>query len=254
MKQKIRAGIIGITGYTGEELLKILVRHPHASVTALQGRSAAEVRSLKDIYAHFADLKLSCEGLDIARLVSSCDVVFLALPHTVSFEIAPALVSAGVKVIDLSADFRISDKKTYEQWYAKFHTAHDLLSLAVYGLPELYRKKLVAATLVANPGCYPTSVILGCLPVLSAGGIVDAASIIVDAKSGISGAGRKTAAAYFETEHPNFRPYNIAGGHRHLPEIEQELTALAGSSVPLKITFTPHIMPIERGMISTIYM
>jgi len=121
-------------------------------------------------------------------------------------------------------------------------------------LPELYRQKVATASLVANPGCYPTSVIIGCAPVLGESGLVDTASIIVDAKSGISGAGRKSAATYFDTEHPNFRPYSIAGGHRHLPEIEQELTKMAGSKAPIRITFTPHIMPLERGMISTIYM
>lgn len=254
MKQAIRAGIIGITGYTGEELLKILMRHPRAAVTALQGRSASEVRALKDVYAHCAHLDLSVEALDTKKMAAACDVVFLALPHTVSFEIAPALVADGVKVIDLSADFRIADAATYEHWYAKTHTAQDLLPLSVYGLTELNRAKIAGAALVANPGCYPTSVILGAAPALAAPGLVDPSSIIVDAVSGISGAGRKSAATYFETEHPNFRPYNISGGHRHIPEMEQELTALAGSAVPLHMTFTPHIMPVERGMMSTIYL
>jgi len=178
------------------------------------------------------------------------DVAFLALPHRVSFGIVPDLLKAGTKVIDLSADFRLKSATIYEKWYGEKHTAAALLPDAVYGLPEIYRYEIRKAALVANPGCYPTSVILGLAPAVRAG-VIDLSSIIIDSKSGISGAGRKAANEYFKSEHPNVKPYNIAGGHRHIPEIEQELSRVAGET--LKVTFTPHVIPMERGMLSTIY-
>jgi N-acetyl-gamma-glutamyl-phosphate reductase len=187
----------------------------------------------------------------VPSLAKKVDVVFLALPHRVSFEIVPALIKEGKKVIDLSADFRLKSAALYERWYGEKHTAEPLMAKAVYGLTELYRDDVKKADLVANPGCYPTTVILGCMPAFK-NGLADLSSIIIDAKSGISGAGRKPTAEYFKNEHPNFRPYNIAGGHRHIPEIEQELSRVAGKNIT--VTFTPHIMPLERGMLSTIYM
>ncbi len=246
-----RIGIVGITGYTGEELLKILSRHPGVSISVLAGRSTGETRPVAEIYPHLAHLDLTCEALNVKSMAERADIVFLALPHRVSFEIAPALIKAGLKVIDLSADFRLNSADEYEKWYGSAHTAASLLPEAVYGLPELYRDRIRKASLIANPGCYPTTILLGCAPAIRHG-IVDLSSIIVDAKSGISGAGRKAVTEYFKSEHPNLRPYNIAGGHRHIPEIEQELSRMAGKKIV--ITFTPHIIPMERGMLSTIYM
>jgi N-acetyl-gamma-glutamyl-phosphate reductase len=198
-----------------------------------------------------AHLDLCCEALDVPSLARRTDVVFLALPHRVSFQIVPGLIDTGKKVIDLSADFRLANAAIYEKWYGEKHTAHDLLKEAVYGLPEIYRNKIASARLIANPGCYPTTVILGCAPLLKSD-IIDLSTIIIDAKSGISGAGRKAVEEYYKKEHPNFRPYNIAGAHRHTPEIEQELSRIAGKEIT--VTFTTHIMPVERGMLSTIYI
>jgi N-acetyl-gamma-glutamyl-phosphate reductase len=217
----------------------------------LAGRSTSEVRSVRELYPHLGDTGLATESLDIASTAQRTDVVFLALPHRVSFEIVPEFMRQGKKVIDLSADFRLNNSSVYEKWYGGKHTAHDLLAQAVYGLPELYREKIRAASLIANPGCYPTTVLLGLAPAIRSG-LVDISSIIIDSKSGISGAGRKSVAEYFKNEHPNFKAYNIAGGHRHIPEIEQELGKIAGEKTV--VTFSPHIIPVERGMLSTIYV
>ena len=249
--KKINAGIVGVTGYTGEELIKILSRHRHVRIAVLAGRSSGETRPLKDIYPHLSHLGLFCEALDIRSLAERADVVFLALPHKVSFEVVPDIVNSGKKVIDLSADFRLKSAELYETWYGGKHTAVSLLSHAVYGLPEVYRERIKTSSLIANPGCYPTTIILGCAPALEHN-IADLSSIIIDAKSGVSGAGRKSVAEYYKSEHPNLRPYNIAGGHRHIPEIEQELSVIAGEKVT--VTFTPHIIPMERGMLSTVYI
>lgn len=247
----IRAGIVGITGYTGEELLKIFLKHKNVKIAFLAGRSASETKHVKDIYPYMDQLDLQCESLNIASMSKRADVVFLALPHRVSFEIVPEFLKAGIKIIDLSADFRLNSSEEYEKWYKEKHTAENLLDKAVYGLPELNRENIKKAHLIANPGCYPTAAILGCTPAVKKN-LVDLSSIIIDAKSGISGAGRKPSAEYFKNEHPNFRPYNIGGGHRHTPEIEQELTKIAGQKIV--VTFTPQIIPVERGMISVIYL
>jgi N-acetyl-gamma-glutamyl-phosphate reductase len=248
--KKIRVGIIGITGYTGEELLKKLVKHPKAELSALAGRTASPSRSMNQIYPGLADLLLTVEPYSEKTMAEKADVVFLALPHRVSFEIVPGLIAAGKKVIDLSADFRLDDGGVYEKWYGQKHTAAHLLEKAVYGLPEIYREKIKKASLVANPGCYPTSIILGLAPALKKG-LVDLKTVIVDSKSGISGAGRKKTQEFFANEPGNFRPYNIGGAHRHIPEIEQELSKVAGKNII--ITFTPNLIPIERGMVSVIY-
>ncbi|MDR2351295.1 MAG: N-acetyl-gamma-glutamyl-phosphate reductase [Endomicrobium sp.] len=247
----IKAGIIGITGYTGEELLKLLSKHDDVNITKIYGRSLSEERDLKDIYSEFAGLNLKVEPLNIKEIPANCDIIFLALPHAVAFEIVPYLIDLGVKVIDLSADFRLKSTEVYEKWYKVTHAAKDYIGKAVYGLSELNDKEIKNTFLVANPGCYPTSIILGCAPAIK-NGFGDLKGIVVDSKSGISGAGRKNALEYFKNEHPNFRAYNIAGGHRHIPEIEQELANLSGEKVT--VSFTPHIMPVERGMLSTIYI
>ncbi|MDR1522758.1 MAG: N-acetyl-gamma-glutamyl-phosphate reductase [Endomicrobium sp.] len=247
----VKVGIVGITGYTGEELLKILISHPNVKITGLYGRSTSGQGSLKDVYPKFENLNLIIESLDIDKVSKSCDLVFLALPHGVAFELVPNFVNKGVKVIDLSADFRLKDVNTYEEWYKVKHTGKDFISKAVYGLSEINFDIIKTASLVANPGCYPTSIALGLAPSIK-GNFVDLNGIVIDSKSGISGAGRKNAQEYFRSEHPNFKAYKIAGTHRHIPEIEQELSILFGETVI--VNFTPHIIPVERGMLSTIYL
>jgi N-acetyl-gamma-glutamyl-phosphate reductase len=247
----IKVGIVGITGYTGEELLKILSSHPNVKITGLYGRSTSRQRPLKDVYPKFVNLNLTIEPLDIDKISKNCDLVFLALPHGVAFELVPNLVNKGIKVIDLSADFRLKDVNTYEEWYKVKHTGKDFISKAVYGLSEINFDIIKIASLVANPGCYPTSIALGVAPSIK-GNFVDSNDIVIDSKSGISGAGRKNAQEYFKNEHPNFKAYKIAGTHRHVPEIEQELSILFGETVV--VSFTPHVMPVERGMLSTIYL
>ena len=247
----IKAGIVGITGYTGEVLLKILSKHPDVKITGLYGRSAAETKDLKDVYTHFANLNLKVEALDADKIKANCDVVFLALPHAVAFEVVPGLLKAGVKIIDLSADFRLKDPAVYEKWYKVTHTAKEYIKDAVYGISELNADAVKQAELVANPGCFPTTILLGCAPAVK-NGIIDLKDIVIDSKSGISGAGRKSTQEYFAKEHPNCRAYGIAGGHRHIPEIEQGLKWLSGNDVT--ISFTPHIIPVETGMLSTIYV
>jgi N-acetyl-gamma-glutamyl-phosphate reductase len=253
----IRVGIVGVTGYTGEELLKILSRHPNVRITGLYGKSSSKEKYLKDIYPNFTfrnfedSLNLKIEPLDIKKIAANCDIVFLALPHAIAFELVPPIVKMGVKVIDLSADFRLTKPELYEKWYKINHTAKEYIKQAVYGLPELNADKIKKASLIANPGCYPTSVILGCAPAVK-NDFVNLDEVVIDSKSGISGAGRKNAQDYFSSEHPNFRAYKIAGNHRHIPEIEQELSILANRNVA--VSFTPHIMPVERGMLSTIYL
>jgi N-acetyl-gamma-glutamyl-phosphate reductase len=247
----IRAGIVGITGYTGEELLKILSKHPNVKIAGLYGRSSSKERYLKDIYPHFTSLNLKIEPLNIEKIANTCDAVFLALPHAVAFEVVPRLFDAGIKIIDLSADFRLNKPEVYEKWYKANHTAKEYISKAVYGLSELNADKISKAFLIANPGCYPTTIILGCAPAVK-NNFADLKRIVIDSKSGISGSGRKSTQEYFNNEHPNFRAYKIAGAHRHIPEIEQELSILSGENII--ISFTPHIIPVERGMLSTIYV
>ncbi|MDD2524515.1 MAG: N-acetyl-gamma-glutamyl-phosphate reductase [Endomicrobiaceae bacterium] len=246
----IRVGIIGITGYTGEELIRILSKHTGVKLTVLAGRAGSQLRDLKDIYPKYADLNLKCEPLNVDKIKNETDVVFLALPHAVAFAVVPLLLKAGKKVIDLSADFRLKDADTYEKWYKVNHTGKEFIKDAVYGLVELNLDKIKEAKLIANPGCYPTTILLGSAPAIK-NDLVKSDDIIVDSKSGVSGSGRKNVVKYYETEHPTLRAYNIAGKHRHIPEIEQELSILFNKKVT--ITFTPQIIPLERGMLSTIY-
>ncbi len=246
----INAGIIGITGYTGEELLRILSKHKDVKITVLAGRATGTVRELKDIYPKYADLNLKVYPLNIEQIKNETDVVFLALPHAVAFEVVPSLLQAGKKVIDLSADFRIKDPDTYEKWYNVKHTGKEYIKDAVYGLVELNEDKIKNAKLIANPGCYPTTILLGTAPAIK-NGLIKSDGIIIDSKSGVSGSGRKGVKAYYETESPTARAYKVGGKHRHIPEIEQELSGMFGKSVT--ITFTPQIIPTERGMLSCIY-
>jgi len=245
----IRAGIVGATGYTGAELLRLLARHAEASVEAVTSRAERG----RPVAALFPSLRGVCdlrfEEPDAQRL-GECDVVFFATPNGTAMELVPAVLAAGARVIDLSADFRLSDPAQWAHWYGRAHASPELLGEAVYGLPELHRDRIREARLVANPGCYPTSVTLGFAPLLAAG-VVDPARLVADAKSGVSGAGRKESLAtqYCEVA-DNLRAYGVPG-HRHLPEIRQSLDALAGGAVGL--TFVPHLTPMVRGIHATLY-
>jgi N-acetyl-gamma-glutamyl-phosphate reductase len=245
----IKVGIVGGTGYTGVELLRILARHPQAELAVITSRKEAGVPVAK----LFPSLR-GAVSLDFSDPTKGdlgrCNVVFFATPNTVAMSEARALVEAGVRVVDLSADFRIRAVTEWEKWYKVKHAARELVAEAVYGLPEVHRAKIKGARLVANPGCYPTAVQLGLLPLVEAGA-VDLDHLIADAKSGVSGAGRKTDEhLLFSEASDNFKAYGVAG-HRHLPEILQELEAAAGRSIGL--TFVPHLTPIIRGIYATLY-
>jgi len=245
----LKVSIYGASGYTGQELLRLLFRHPEVEVVALTSRKLKGTQ-VSDVFPAFQGLTdmefIDASPYDVAEL---SDVVFLALPHGLAMESVPLFLKAGKKVIDLSADFRLRDIAVYEQWYQK-HTAPDLIKEAVYGLPELYRDSIKTGQLIANPGCYPTGVILGLAPVLKEGWI-DITSIIVDSKSGVSGAGREPQiGSLFCEVNEGFKAYKI-GQHRHMPEMEQELGFLAETDV--KISFVPHLLPVNRGILNTIY-
>lgn len=245
----INAGIVGGTGYTGVELLRFLAQHPEVKVTVITSRSEAgmEVAELFTSLRGYVDLKFS-DPAD-AQL-TGCDVVFFATPNGIAMQQAEALINAGVKVIDLAADFRIKDNAEWEKWYGMKHACPNLIREAVYGLPEINREQIKKARLIANPGCYPTAVQLGFLPLVEAG-IVDINHLIADVKSGVSGAGRKVAVpTLFAEASDNFKAYGVSG-HRHLPEIKQGLSKVAGKSVDL--TFVPHLVPMIRGIHATLY-
>jgi len=245
----VKVGIYGASGYTGQELLRLLLHHGQVEIVAITSRQYKGL-PLPQVFPGFQGLtNLAFVDHTPEELAALCDVVFLALPHSVSMQVAPVFHAARIKVIDLSADFRIHDVETYENWYGK-HTSTGLLAEAVYGIPELNRPAIAAGTIIANPGCYPTSIILGLAPLLK-GNYIDQDSIIVDSKSGVSGAGReaKVDTLYCEVAE-GFKAYNV-GRHRHTPEMEQELSLLAGRKIT--ISFTPHLLPVSRGILSTIY-
>lgn len=252
MESKTRIGIVGATGYVGMELVRLLAGHRRFELTSLVSQSYAG-KSFADVYpsfAHLVDQKL--QELDLDQLAKDCDIVITALPHGVSASVVPELLARGVKVIDHSGDFRYRDVAVYEKAYKLTHPRPDLLAEAVYGLPEFYRSQIAAARLVANPGCYPTCSLLGLMPLLKAG-IIRTEGIIIDATSGISGAGRKADLGYsFCESESSFKAYGVVG-HRHTSEIEQEAGFLAGQAEPLALTFTPHLAPMKRGMLATIY-
>jgi len=246
----LRVAIIGSSGYTGGELARLLCNHPGVSITAATSRQY-DGTPLNEVYPHLRKrVGIICRNHSVDEIADMADFVFCAVPHKTAMDIVPHFIKAGKKVVDLSADFRLQDVALYEKWYQK-HSAPELISSAAYGLPELYREKIKKAQLVANPGCYVTSVTLGLAPLLKAG-CIDTSSIIADAKSGTSGAGRAAAVATLFCEVTDgFRAYKVGGTHRHIPEIEQNLSFLAGQ--PLSISFTPHLLPISRGILSTIY-
>lgn len=242
----IRVGIYGASGYTGIELLKIFTRHPQVEIIFGTSDSSAGKKMSEIFPCHF---ELPLIAHDAAPL-DQIDVAFLALPHGASTDYGKRVLDAGAKVIDLSADFRLHDATAYKKWYGLDHHAPELLPQAVYGLPEIHRAQIKNSRLVANPGCYPTSVILGLAPVWRAS--ATSATVIVDSKSGVSGAGRKpTLTVHFCEVDENLSPYNIGRVHRHLSEMEQELKEINPQA---SLIFSPHLLPVNRGILSTMYV
>ncbi|TVM15533.1 N-acetyl-gamma-glutamyl-phosphate reductase [Oceanidesulfovibrio indonesiensis] len=250
--ERIPVGLVGVTGYTGMELARILARHPSFDLVAATSRAEAG-RKLADVYPFLLGMDIGAVEIsqpDPDQIAAKCSLVFLAVPHGAAMDMAADLLARDVKVVDLSADFRLRDTDSYAQWYGLEHRHAALVREAVYGLPELYADAIARTRLVANPGCYPTSVILGLLPLLR-NGLVETDTIVADSKSGATGAGRKAAVGTLFCEvADSFRAYNL-GRHRHTPEIEQELSRLAG--IPLAVSFNPHLLPINRGILSTLY-
>ncbi|MEA4862738.1 MAG: N-acetyl-gamma-glutamyl-phosphate reductase [Victivallaceae bacterium] len=246
---KIRVAVVGAAGYAGEELLRILLRHPGVEITAITSRKNAG-QGVDTVFPRFAGSGLTFVEPDAENLAKLCDAAFLALPHGLATEYAIPLLKLGVRVIDISADFRLRSTAKYEEYYGQPHPAPELLKEAVYGQPERYREQLKGANLVACAGCYVTSIILGSCPLLEAG-LVKTTGIVASSMSGVTGAGRKVDLAYIFPEcNESLKAYKV-WGHRHLPEMEQELACAAG--VPeLKMSFIPHLVPVNRGINSTI--
>ncbi len=247
--KKIKVGIVGGTGYTGVELLRLLAIHPDVELGSITSRGEAGL-AVADMFPSlrgYVDLPFS----DPAEAnLGACDVVFFATPNGIAMQQTRDLLDEGARVIDLAADFRIQDVSIWEKWYGMQHACPDLIAEAVYGLPEINREKIRTAQLIANPGCYPTAVQLGFLPLLEAG-VIDPGYLIADAKSGVSGAGRKAEiGSLFAEAGDNFKAYGVSG-HRHLPEISQGLTIMASS--PANLTFVPHLTPLVRGIHATLY-
>lgn len=246
----VKVGIVGGTGYTGVELLRLLAQHPEVQLQAITSRKEAGM-PVSDMFPSLRgrlDLKFVEPG-DAG--LASCDVVFFATPNGIAMQETRALLDAGVRVIDLAADFRIKDVALWEKWYGMQHACPDLIAEAVYGLPEINRDKIKGARLIANPGCYPTAAQLGFMPLVEAG-LADLSHLVADCKSGVSGAGRKAEVpTLFSEASDNFKAYAV-GGHRHLPEIRQGLEIMAGKAVNL--TFVPHLTPLIRGIHATLYV
>ena len=254
MHKKVKIGIVGASGYSGEELVRLLLTHPFAELAALTSRQYAG-QTLAQVFPQFGHHSqartIRFNEPNAELLARQAELVFLALPHGVAAEFAIPLLQAGCQVIDLSADFRLRSAAVYQDFYAHEHPAPELLVTAVYGLPEVYRSAIKTATLIASPGCYPTSILLPVLPLLRAG-LVTPTGIIADSLSGVSGAGRKVEQGYLFVEcNESVRPYGVPR-HRHLSEIEQELSLAAGQ--PVIIQFTPHLIPVNRGILTTLYL
>ncbi len=246
-----RVAICGGSGYAGAELLRLLLSHPQAEVTAVTSERSAG-KKVADLFPHLHRYSnLLYEHIDKEKLLRKADIFFMALPHGTSQGPTNFFFREGKKVIDLSADYRLRDYPVYEEWYKTPHAFRATLKKAVYGLPEIYRKKIARASLVANPGCYPTGALLGLYPLFKDRS-ADPSMVVIDSKSGVSGAGRQSAVAYSFCEvNEAFRAYAVKL-HRHTPEIEQELSALSGK--PVRVDFTPHLIPLDRGILTTIYV
>lgn len=247
----VKVGIVGSTGYAGYQLSTILSQHKNVSIVFLSSHNYSNMK-LSDVYGNLGGIleNVCIDMQEVESKLANIDVLFLALPHGQSFDLVEKALSSGVKVIDLGADYRLRNHADYEKWYGVNHKLTDRLEDAVYGLPEINRKKISGSSLVANPGCYPTASILALSPLIQAG-ILDNSSIIIDAKSGVSGAGRSTNVATMFCEcSESVKAYNIAV-HRHTPEIEQQLSDVAGNNIVL--SFTPHLVPMSRGILATCY-
>ena len=253
MTHPIDVAVVGASGYTALELIKILLRHPGVRIALATSRQDERIEALHPSLT--GRLNLTCEPFDADRVASSCAYAFLGLPHAASLEVAPLLRRRGVKVIDLSADYRLKDAQVYHDWYSHRHTDPEGLAEAVYGLPELYREQIAPASLVANPGCYTSTSILALAPLI-AHDLIERSGIIIDAKSGVSGGGRTPKLAFHFPEcNESFSAYGV-GRHRHTPEIEQVLTDVGARSrpgEPVDVIFTPHLVPMDRGILATIY-
>jgi N-acetyl-gamma-glutamyl-phosphate reductase len=252
--EKTTVAVMGASGYTGEELVRLLLRHPRAELTAVTSRQFAG-KTIAEMFPrtalHSAARTVQFSNPSAEELAAAADVIFLALPHGVAVEFAAPLLRLGARVVDLSADFRIKDPAVYREFYGHEHAAPDLLSGAVYGLPEVYSDKIREAKLVACPGCYPTSILLPLIPLLR-GKLIDPGSIIASSLSGVSGAGRKAELDYLFVEcNESVRPYGVPK-HRHLAEIEQELSVAADTTITIQ--FTPHLVPVNRGILTTLYL
>ncbi len=246
----IDVAVVGAAGYAGAELTRLVAGHPDLSLAMVTSTSDAGVR-VSDLYPALAHVDLEYVEPDAALIADAAQIAFLAVPHTAAMALAPPLLEAGLTVVDLSADFRLADSATYEAWYGVPHAATELLSEAVYGLPELARADISAARLVACPGCYPTAALLAAVPPIEAG-VAATERVIVDAKSGVSGAGRSpNAGTHFVTANEAVAPYKVAS-HRHTPEIAQQLAIAAGA--PVGLTFAPHLIPMTRGLVATVYL
>ncbi|MBQ2284711.1 MAG: N-acetyl-gamma-glutamyl-phosphate reductase [Clostridia bacterium] len=246
----IRVGVLGGTGYAGIELIRLLLKHSDVTLTRVVSKSFAG-QPLAEIYPNLEGIcDLVCCELDVDDIANNCDLVFTALPHGASVTVIPSLYDKGLKIIDLSGDFRYNDVKVYEEWYGQAHSNPELLNDAVYGLCELHRDKIKKASLIGNPGCYTTCSIMGLAPLVKAG-VVDNKSLIIDAKSGVTGAGRSlNLGSMFCEATETMKAYKVAT-HRHTSEIEQELSLLAGEDIIL--SFTPHLAPMKRGILATCY-
>ncbi|MBD3426325.1 MAG: N-acetyl-gamma-glutamyl-phosphate reductase [Candidatus Omnitrophica bacterium] len=246
----VKAAVVGSTGYSGQELVDVLLKHPEAEITCLTARFDKKTE-YGDVYPRFKGrTDLYCDMLEVDEVSSKSDIIFLALPHRVSMDYAPKFLEKGRKVIDLSADYRLP-AEVYQKWYQKEHADKDNIAKAVYGLPEINRKQIKDARLVANPGCYPTGIILALLPVIK-DVLKKGSRVVIDSKSGTTGAGRKADLALsFSEVDENFKCYK-ANEHQHMPEIENTLSGYAGGQV--EVSFVPHLLPVKRGILSTIYI
>ena len=247
---KTKVGIIGATGYTGMELLRFLIHHPNIEITALTSQKYAGIEIGQVFPALTDQIQIKCEELSAQRILEKTDFLFTAVPHKTAMEIVPIFHQKGKRIVDLSADFRLKDANIYEKWYQK-HTAADLLPESVYGLPELHREEIRKAKIVGNPGCYPTGALIGLIPLVK-NGLIAHEGIVVDSKSGVSGAGRDVVLeSLFCEVNEGVKAYKVFA-HRHTPEIDQELSQVARREI--RVTFVPHLIPMDRGILSTLYV
>lgn len=249
--KKIRTGIIGATGYTGSELVRILALHPEAEIYTITSESH-KGKQLAEVHPYLRDINITLTSVDELQ-PEKLDVVFLALPHGISMKFAKQLNQTKLKIIDLSGDFRLSSPEVYESWYKKKHTYPEGFEHAIYGMPELYREDIRNAKLVANPGCFPTGAILGVAPLLKKG-LISPDQVIIDSKTGLTGAGVKASkTTHFSNVNENFKAYGLKK-HRHTIEMEEKLDLVSGGNNKVKVQFTPHLLPVDRGILTTIYI